>query len=227
MKILISGATGFIGSNLIDGLLVDGRHEIIATSRNQKKAKTFNWFERVEYIPYDLDDDSDNNLYEMFFKPDTVIHLAWDGLPNYNALIHIEKNLFNNYRFIKNLIKNGLKDITIAGTCFEYGIQNGCLSENIKTNPSNSYAISKDALHKFIIQLKKEYYFDYRWVRLFYMYGGGQSEYSLISLLDKAIKNGDKEFNMSGGEQLRDFLHINDVVQNLILIIMQREYINQ
>ncbi|MEA3386967.1 MAG: NAD(P)-dependent oxidoreductase [Patescibacteria group bacterium] len=132
MKILVTGATGFIGNHLINDLLKNKSIEIIATSRNIDKAKKFDWFDKVNYIPYDLNDfDKDNNLYELFTKPDKVIHLAWDGLPNYNDLIHIEQNLISNYRFIKSLIDCGLKDITITGTCFEYGMQNGCLSEAI------------------------------------------------------------------------------------------------
>lgn len=227
MKILVTGATGFIGNHLINKLLENGKYEIIATSRNIEKAKKIKWFSKVKYIQYDFENNSDVNLYNFFDQPDKMIHLAWDTLPSYNGLIHIENFLFNNYRFIKNIVKNGLKDVIITGTCFEYGIVNGCLNENLETKPSNSYGIAKDSLRKFIIELKKNIDFDYKWIRLFYMYGEGQSEKSLIYLLDKAIKNGDKEFNMSGGEQLRDFLHIEDVVKNIILISDQNNYVNE
>ena len=227
MKILVTGATGFIGNHLINELLKNKNIEIIATSRDIEKAKSFDWFSKIKYISYDLNNTEELNLFEYFDKPDKVIHLAWDGLPNYNDLIHIEKNLFNNYAFIKNLISNGLKDITITGTCFEYGLVNGCLSEDIKTNPSNSYGIAKDSLRKFIEELKKQFEFNYKWLRLFYMYGEGQGEKSLIALLDKAIQNGEKEFNMSGGEQLRDYLNIKDVVKNILLIANQTLYSNQ
>lgn len=227
MKILITGATGFIGNHLIKELLKNKNNEIIATSRYIEKAKKYEWFSRVKYISYDLNSQEELNLFEYFDKPDKVIHLAWDGLPNYNDLIHIEKNLFNNYNFIKNIISNGLKDITITGTCFEYGLINGCLNEELKTNPSNSYGIAKDSLRKFIEELKKQYDFNYKWIRLFYMYGEGQGEKSLIALLDKAIQNGEKEFNMSGGEQLRDYLHIQEVVSKISKIALQNKIDNQ
>lgn len=227
MKILITGATGFIGNHLVKELLKDTKNEIIATSRDIEKAKKYEWFSRIKYISYDLNSQEELNLFEYFDKPDKVIHLAWDGLPNYNDLIHIEKNLFKNYNFIKNIISNGLKDITITGTCFEYGLINGCLNEELKTNPSNSYGIAKDSLRKFIEELKKQYDFNYKWIRLFYIYGEGQGEKSLIALLDKAIQNGEKEFNMSGGEQLRDYLNIKDVVKNILLIANQTLYSNQ
>ena len=228
MKILVTGATGFIGNNLINELLKDKENKIIATSRNIEKAKRCDWYNKVDYIEYDINSKNiDIDLYSLFNMPDMLIHLGWEGLPHYNDLIHIEKNLLKNYKFIKNLIKNGLKDITITGTCLEYGMKNGCLSENTNPNPSNSYAIAKDTLRKFIVELNKEFDFSYKWIRLFYMYGDGQSEKSLISLLDKAIENSDKEFNMSDGEQLRDFLHISEVVKNIVLIVNQKQYTNQ
>ena len=227
MKILVTGATGFIGNHLINELLKNKSFNLIVTSRNIDKAKKFDWFNKVKYVEYDLNNNTKKDLYDFFDRPDKVLHLSWEGLPNYKDLIHIEKNLINHYRFIKNLIEGGLKDITITGTCFEYGMQNGCLSENINLSPSNSYAIAKDTLRKFIVELNKECNFSYKWIRLFYMYGKGQSEKSLISLLDKAIENGDKEFNMSGGEQIRDFLHIREIVKNIVLIANQKQYTNQ
>ncbi len=95
------------------------------------------------------------------------------------------------------------------------------LSEEINTNPSNSYAIAKDTLRKLTEELKKNYEFSFKWIRLFYMYGEGQSKSSLLSLVDNAIKNGDGEFNMSKGEQLRDYLSIEDVALNISQISKQ------
>ncbi|WP_418181130.1 NAD-dependent epimerase/dehydratase family protein [Aliarcobacter lanthieri] len=223
MKILVTGATGFIGSHLINELLKDKNNQIIATSRNIEKAKNYKWFSKVKYIPYNLDNNEEQNLFSYFDNPDIAIHLAWDGLPNYNDLIHIEKNLFNNYIFIKNLISNGLKDITITGTCFEYGLVNGCLSEDMQTNPSNSYAIAKDSLRKFIEELNKQFEFNYKWIRLFYMHGEGQNNKSLLAQLETSIQNGDKLFNMSGGEQLRDYLTIEKVAKKISKISMQNK----
>ena len=67
------------------------------------------------------------NYYDYFENPDAMIHLAWEGLPNYKAAFHVEENLPRHYCIFKKLIEHGLTDITVTGTCFEYGMQEGCL----------------------------------------------------------------------------------------------------
>ncbi len=227
MKILVTGATGFIGNHLICELLKNKSNHIIATSRNTNKAKAFDWFSKVEYIEYDLNDNLDVDLYKFFSEPDQLIHLAWDSLFNYKDLSHVEVVLPSHCSFIKNIVVGGLQDIVVTGTCFEYGMIEGCLSETIEAKPDNPYAVAKDSLRKYIIELKDKYDFTYKWIRLFYIYGKGQSKTSLMYLLDKAIKDKDKEFNMSSGEQLRDFLPIDKVIKNINLIVNQNIYINQ
>jgi len=219
MKVLVTGATGFIGRYVVNELLSSGCH-IIATSRNQDKARSYKWYSRVQYIPCDLNEASEN-FFQFFQRPDLLIHLAWEGLPNYTDLFHLEKNLFSNYRFLKNMVEHGLKSMLVAGTCFEYGMQSGALKETMITIPNNPYGLAKDTLRKFLEQLQQKYRFLFKWLRLFYIYGEGQSEQSLLSQLEKAIRKGKKRFNMSGGEQVRDYLPVEKVAEYIVKISMQ------
>ncbi len=221
MKILVTGATGFIGNHVIKQLLEKGVH-VIATGRSKEKARNFLWFERVEFIEFDISKTTDqDDLFSYFNSPDLLIHLAWEGLPNYYEMFHLEINLFHQYSFLKNLIKSGLKNVTITGTCLEYGLQNGPLHESLDSQPQNPYAIAKDSLRKFIETLNNHYAFSFKWVRLFYMYGEGQSKNSILPLLQKAIDANEDEFKMSGGEQLRDYLSIERVAEIIIAIAIQ------
>jgi len=219
MKILVTGATGFIGNYVVEELL-KYEHKIIATSIEHSQQIYFNWIEKVDYIQADLNED-EKNWFAFFNEPDQIIHLAWEGLPNYNELFHIERNLPRNCCFLKNIIENGLKGVVVIGTCFEYGMQSGALSEDMETKPDNPYALAKDTLRKFLEQLQKKIDFELKWVRLFYMYGKGQSPNSILSQLDKALQNGETSFNMSGGEQLRDYLPVEKVAEHIVKIAMQ------
>lgn len=144
-----------------------------------------------------------------------LIHLAWQGLPNYKSLFHLEDNLPFSYRFIKSLVLNGIQQALITGTCFEYGLQSGPISATTRTQPNNPYAAAKDCLHQHLGFLAKEHPFCLQWARLFYMYGKGQSPNSILSQLDAAIDRNDAVFNMSGGEQLRDYLPVEAVARQL------------
>ncbi|CAN5256004.1 NAD(P)-dependent oxidoreductase [soil metagenome] len=221
MKILVTGATGFIGQYVVRQLLADG-HTVIATGTNQARASQFNWFDQVTFVEYNLPVVGDNqNLYDYFDQPDALIHLAWQGLPNYKATFHFEQSLFPQYLFLKNLIHNGLRNVTVTGTCFEYGMQDGCLSEDQSSMPANPYALAKDTLRKMLEALQTEHSFSLKWARLFYMYGDGQHPNSIIPLLNRAIEQGETVFNMSGGEQLRDYLRVEDVAIYLCRLATQ------
>jgi len=223
MTILVTGATGFIGNYVIKELLEKTDYRIIATSRFINNAKTYSWYDKVQYIEYDFQEKEEKNLFSFFNKPDALIHLGWEHVSDCQNLSHIESSLFIHYYFIKNLIANGLKSMTISGTCLEYGV-NGCLDEKQCTKPTSSYGIAKDTLRRFIEKLQNEYDFSYRWARLFFMYGDGQSERSLLSLVDKAIRNSDTTFNMSGGEQLRDYMHVSDVAKDIVFLSTLKNY---
>jgi len=221
MKILVTGATGFIGNYVVEELL-NYEHKIIATSIEHSQQIYFNWIEKVDYIQADLNEDK-KDWFAFFNEPDQIIHLAWEGLPDYKELFHIERNLSRNCCFLKNIIGNGVKKVVVIGTCFEYGMQSGALKEDMDTKPNNPYALAKDCLRKYLEQLQRKIDFNFKWIRLFYMYGKGQSPNAILSQLDKALENGEIDFNMSGGEQLRDYLPVEKVAEYIVKIAMQNK----
>jgi nucleoside-diphosphate-sugar epimerase len=223
MKVLVTGATGFIGNYVVEELLRQNC-SVIASSANQQKAVQAPWFNKVTYIPFDFTDlDPAGNYYTFFNQPDLMIHLAWEGLPNYKSSFHEEINLPWHLSLLTNLISNGLKDLTVTGTCFEYGMQEGCLQEHMPTLPDNPYGKAKDNLRKELEKLQAKHSFVFKWARLFYMYGKGQNPKSLLSQLDHALANKEQVFNMSGGEQIRDFLPVEQVAVNIVRIALQQK----
>jgi nucleoside-diphosphate-sugar epimerase len=210
-QVVVSGATGFVGQHLVP-ILLNNNYSVVAIARDGKKAKQFDWFKDVYFITSDFHKNSTKINIE---NGAGLIHLAWQGLPNYKSLFHFEDNLPFNYSFVKRLVLSGVSQVLITGTCFEYGFQSGPIASTERPQPNNPYALAKDSLRQQLEFLSNEHPFRLQWARLFYMYGKGQNPKSVLSQLDAAIDNGDSGFNMSGGEQLRDYLPIEAVAQQL------------
>ena len=225
MKFLVTGANGFIGQYIVSSLLKLS-HTVVATGRGENKNFQLQSNSNFKYKRYEMvTEKTSENLLEYFDFPEAVIHLAWEGLPNYNENFHISKNVPSSFNLLSNLIDNGLNNITIAGTCMEYGNQEGKLNEMISCNPNTSYSIAKNKLRLKLLAFQKEKLFNLKWVRIFYMFGKGQNEKSLFYQLDNAIKLNNETFNMSKGDQLRDFLPVEVVAKYLISIAEKNDNI--
>jgi len=218
----VTGATGFVGRHLVEALLACGC-EVRAVARNAETAASLPWINSVEFVAADIHA-VDLDIAALTDGIDALAHLAWPGLPNYQALFHFEHNLMADYRFIKNVVEAGVSQVLVTGTCFEYGLQSGPLGEQTKPQPSNPYGLAKNTLRLFLENLQRVQPFTLQWARLFYLHGTGQNPNSLLAALDRAIDAGDDYFNMSAGEQLRDYLAINTAASYLAAILQQRDF---
>ncbi|GAB3012373.1 NAD(P)-dependent oxidoreductase [Niabella terrae] len=224
MRVLVTGATGFIGRYVIAALLRHPGVEVIATSLHPEKAACQPWKDQVLYKAFDIKGVEESPaLFEYFERPDILIHLAWEGLPQYRLAHHLEVNLPLHRTFIRQLVTGGLKNVNITGTCFEYGMQEGRLSEDLPAQPDNPYAKAKNELRLYVEGLCGEKGLACKWLRLFYMFGPGQAAGSLISQLETALDSGDAVFNMSGGEQVRDFLPVEQVAAYIVAASLQTQ----
>jgi len=219
MKIAVTGASGFIGRHLLPVLIVAG-HDVIAVVRDKETINDLDV--NCVIVEHEISNEN-NDVFEKLGKPDVLLHLAWGGLANYYSLHHIDTELPTYYDFIRSMVESGVKHVAVIGTCFEYGMQSGMLSEELDTKPSNPYGYAKDALRKQLQFLQKEFDFSLAWMRLFYMHGEDQPGNTLYSQLRSAVQRGNSTFNMSGGEQLRDYLYIDQVVHHIAKIVLKNE----
>jgi nucleoside-diphosphate-sugar epimerase len=217
MKVLVTGATGFVGRNLIP-ILLDQGHAVTAVARHKPPAGALPWLERVAFVEHDLHQPL-ASPYRALGSPDVAVHLAWPGLPDYEASFHLEDNLPADHRFLEALVTGGLRQLLVTGTCLEYGMQSGALAETAPTVPVTAYGRAKDRLRGLLESLNAKHPFVLQWARLFYMHGPGQNPKSLLSQLDLAIAAGAPRFAMSGGEQLRDYLPVEVVCQRLAWLV--------
>jgi len=221
VRILVTGATGFIGNHLIPALL-EKNIEVIATYRNKTSAQTLPWANDVEWCHLDIFSPPENP-FATLGMPDRMIHLAWHGLPNYKDSFHLNKNLPADTLLLQQMFEGGLSHMLVTGTCFEYGMQEGELSETMQPAPHTAYGQAKVQLQEQLQLLAEKHDAILQWARLFYTYGNGQNPNSLFAQLQAAIDNGNKTFDMSGGQQVRDYLPIDELVQTLISIVLQKE----
>jgi dTDP-6-deoxy-L-talose 4-dehydrogenase (NAD+) len=219
MKIAVTGATGFIGRHIVAEL---ERRSISPILVCRPSSEIPDSLSKHVVVRIDIKAAQANAL-DLSGRPDVLIHLAWGGLPNYKSLHHLEEELPSQYRFLRGLIESGLKNLIVTGTCFEYGMQSGPLNEALEARPNNPYGFAKDALRRQLEFLQQVKRFNLTWARLFYLYGEGQAENSLWPQLKKAVERGDRVFNMSGGEQLRDYLPVTEVAKHLVNLAMSAE----
>ena len=222
MKILVTGASGGLGVLVIEKLLRLG-HTVIASSRHKEKIERESIYQYVKYIAYDLAQTEKLNLFDYFDKPDALIHLAWDKLNEYKNEIHLSSILTQHQLFLDNLIQNGLKDITVVGTCYEYGLQEGELEESMPAIPTMPYPQAKNLLRVHLELLQNQLKLNLKWLRVFYVFGAIKGRKNLYTLLNDAIQRGDESFNMSGGEQIRDFLSPDEIASIIVKVAIQNK----
>lgn len=230
MKILVTGAGGFVGKHLIKELL-KRNHDVVALGIGNNRD-----LHKMKIPVYETNILDFNIVYKNIQKeqPDGVIHLAaqsnvgvsWNK-PQITASVNIEGTL-NLYKAFFEINPSG-RFLNI-GSSDEYGLtaKKGIpLTEEMECKPQNPYSISKFCSEQLILQLAKKDDVNVISTRSFNHFGPGQSKGFVISDFASQIANikkGIKENKIYVGDlsPARDFLYIDDVVNAYILLIENR-----
>ena len=214
MKVLVTGANGYLGQGIVKQLLNDG-NEVIATDFDLKYVD-----DRAQKNIVDIF--SIDNPYEHFSKPDVLLHLAWRDGFKHNSNAHLE-DLPKHYSFIEKMISGGLKQVCVMGTMHEIGYFEGCIDENTPCNPMNLYGIAKNALRNAIKLICKSNDVVFQWLRGYYIVGNSKFGSSIFSKITEANECGKKEFPFTTGKNKYDFLDYNEFALQVASACTQKE----
>tara|TARA_B100001057_G_scaffold464871_1_gene520435 strand:+ start:531 stop:1373 length:843 start_codon:yes stop_codon:yes gene_type:complete len=228
MKVLISGATGHLGSKLIDKISKNfSKIEITLIYNNKKRLNKINKSNIIKKIHFPLSNSLNglkkNNLnFEEF---DIFIHLAWPDLDNYNSDNHKNIGYVGSKKLIKFMLERGLKRILVTGTCFEYGDNiEGKINSGLIGNPvKNQYAYSKNKLRNWLFKQQNKHKFIINWVVIFYLIDSdlNYNDNILSNYLNHVKKN--KLFEINNPFYAHDFILADKVIEKLILIMKNKK----
>lgn len=212
MKILVTGANGYLGSGIVKAIL-DRGYEVIAVDfkvnhvDNRAKKVAINLFE-IE------------NPFDYLGRPDVLLHLAWrDGFVHYSSA-HID-DLPKHYNFVKKIAEAGCKHIAIMGSMHEIGFFEGSINEKTPCHPTTPYGIGKNALRDLAEMVCKNNNIVFQWLRGYYIVGNSKYGSSIFSKITAAVQEGKSEFPFTLGQNQYDFIDYDEFCNQVAAVVSQ------
>ncbi|WMC91704.1 NAD-dependent epimerase/dehydratase family protein [Kineothrix sp. MB12-C1] len=215
MRVLVTGAGGYIGRHVVKKLLDEG-HIVIASDFDKKGIDS-----RAELSDVPIFS-GDKDIYKQLGEPDACIHMAWKDGFIHNSDAHMQE-VSNHYLFLLNMIKGGLKRVSVMGTMHEIGYWEGSVDENTPCNPLSKYGIAKNALRQALLILAQEYHVNLYWLRAYYILGDESKSSSIFSKILQAEEDGKELFPFTSGKNQYDFIQVKKLAEQIVMASVQDE----
>lgn len=219
MKIAVTGANGYIGRHVVSTLLDLGQ-EVVAIDLSIDNDID----NRAEKKVIDIFSKDIINVYKEIGCPDVCIHLAWKDGFAHNSNAHMEM-LSDHYRFLKELINNGIAHLSVMGSMHEVGYYEGAIDENTPTNPLSMYGVAKNSLRQSLELLVKESNTPMTWLRAFYILGDDLNNNSVFSKIVKMEQEGKDTFPFVSGKNKYDFIDVDELSMQISLASLQSDIV--
>ena len=212
MKILVTGANGYLGQGIVKHIL-DCGNEVVAADFVVDHID-----ERADRRACDLF--SVEDPFNYFSQPDVLLHLAWrDGFVHYSDA-HID-DLPKHYAFIKAFAESDVKMIAAMGSMHEIGFFEGSIKEDTPCNPTTPYGIAKNGLRQLTEMVCKQKGKKFMWLRGYYIVGNSKYGSSIFSKITAAETEGKTEFPFTLGQNQFDFIDYEDFCEQVARSVSQ------
>ncbi|WFS10632.1 NAD(P)-dependent oxidoreductase [Methylobacterium sp. 391_Methyba4] len=201
-RIVLTGATGFVGAHAIPALQARG-FEIHALGRRPPAAE-------VAFHPVDLLDAASVRDVLDAVRASHLLHLAWYAEPRlyWRSAVNLDW-VAASLALVRAFREAGGARAVVAGTCAEYAWGPDCLREDAPCAPATLYGAAKDGTRRILEAYAGETGLSFAWGRLFFLYGPGEKPGRLVGDAIRALAAGAR-FGTSPGHQRRDFSHVAD-----------------
>jgi nucleoside-diphosphate-sugar epimerase len=216
MRVLLTGATGFLGRNVLVALC-DRGVEVTAAYRTEPGPRVG----AVQWLRADLTDPTETARLVREAKATHLLHLGWRAV--YGDVANSRQNLdWLQYSLIlaNQFVDAGGIRIVGCGTCFEYDWNYGiCREDFTPLAPSTLYGASKHALHVALEGLAKQAGISFGWGRVFFIYGPGEHSSRLVAAVIRALLD-NRPAETTHGRQIRDYLYIKDAAAGIVSLVL-------
>ena len=213
-KVLVTGATGFLGSHCLAPLVARG-YEVLALYRHRAPVDVVG----VRWIRGDVMDREGMRRIVEEHKPKGLLHLAWFVEPG--KLITDASNISwvaASLDLIRAFREAGGERCTVSGSCYEYDWRYGyCVEGLTPCEPDTLYGAAKDGLRRAFLAYCGTSGLSGSWGRAYFMYGPRENPARLVSSVILSLLKG-QPAKSSHGLQVRDYMHIQDVADGLVTL---------
>lgn len=227
MKVLITGATGFVGSHLLE-LFLNNNYQVqilLRPESNTWRIAHLISHNNINLLYGDLNDIGQSDLKNSInsFEPESIIHLAWQGVGNKDRndtqqLLNIQQSI----ELVKLAKGLNVKSFIGLGSQAEYGPCSNIISELQPTLPTTCYGIAKLSTSLVLQDLCEQFNIRYAWLRLFSSYGPKDNDSWLIPYLINSFKNNINP-DLTKCEQRWDYIHVADVASAIYSIVISSQ----
>lgn len=218
-KVLITGASGFIGRHCLTPLQANG-YEVHAVTSKPVIPLINEGGSNVLWHQANLLDPQDTEDLLAKVEPTHLLHLAWYAVPKeYWTSMENIRWVQGSLALFQSFMKHGGERAVVAGTCAEYDWGGDCCSEaNTALAPATLYGNCKHALQLILSAFAAQQGLSLAWGRIFFLYGPNEDPARLVASVIQSLLR-DQAARCTSGQQVRDFLHVEDVADAFVSLL--------